>query len=131
MSKKLPNIDNDISAWYTDVVTRAGLADYGPVKGTMVIKPYGFQLWDNVKDVFDKMIKDTGHTNAYFPLLIPKSFLAKEAEHVEGFAKECAVVTHTRLKSENDEIIVKSLLTLSFCISKNGYEKLKNFLFEF
>ena len=72
----------------------------------MVIKPYGFQLWDNVKDVFDKMIKDTGHTNAYFPLLIPKSFLAKEAEHVDGFAKECAVVTHTRLKSENDEIIV-------------------------
>ena len=106
MSKTLPNIDNDISAWYTDVVTRAGLADYGPVKGTMVIKPYGFQLWDNVKDVFDKMIKDTGHTNAYFPLLIPKSFLAKEAEHVDGFAKECAVVTHTRLKSENDEIIV-------------------------
>ena len=106
MSKKLPNIDNDISAWYTDVVTKAGLADYGPVKGTMVIKPYGFQLWDNVKDVFDKMIKDTGHTNAYFPLLIPKSFLAKEAEHVDGFAKECAVVTHTRLKSENDEIIV-------------------------
>ena len=106
MSKKLPNIDNDVSAWYTDVVTRAELADYGPVKGTMVIKPYGFQLWDNVKDVFDKMIKDTGHTNAYFPLLIPKSFLAKEAEHVDGFAKECAVVTHTRLKSENDEIIV-------------------------
>jgi len=106
MSKKLPNIDNDTSAWYTDVVTRTGLADYGPVKGTMVIKPYGFQLWDNVKDVFDKMIKDTGHTNAYFPLLIPKSFLAKEAEHIDGFAKECAVVTHTRLKSENDEIIV-------------------------
>ena len=88
------------------MVTRTGLADYGPVKGTMVIKPYGFQLWDNVKDVFDKMIKDTGHTNAYFPLLIPKSFLAKEADHVDGFAKECAVVTHTRLKSENDEIIV-------------------------
>ncbi len=106
MSKKLPNIDNDISAWYTDVVTKAGLADYGPVKGTMVIKPYGFQLWDNVKDVFDRMIKDTGHTNAYFPLLIPKSFLAKEAEHVDGFAKECAVVTHTKLKSENDEIVV-------------------------
>ena len=108
MSKKLPNIDNDISAWYTDVVTKAGLADYGPVKGTMVIKPYGFQLWDNVKNIFDKMIKDTGHTNAYFPLLIPKSFLAKEAEHVDGFAKECAVVTHTRLKSENNEIVVDS-----------------------
>ena len=106
MSKKLPNINNDISSWYTDVVTKAGLADYGPVKGTMVIKPYGFQLWDNVKDVFDRMIKETGHTNAYFPLLIPKSFLAKEAEHVDGFAKECAIVTHTRLKSENDEIVV-------------------------
>ena len=106
MSKKLPNIDSDISSWYTEVVTKAGLADYGPVKGTMVIKPYGFQLWENVKDVFDDMIKKTGHTNAYFPLLIPKSFLAKEAEHVEGFAKECAIVTHTRLKSENGEIIV-------------------------
>ena len=106
MSKKLPNIDSEISNWYTDVVTKAGLADYGPVKGTMVIKPYGFQLWENVKDVFDGMIKKTGHVNAYFPLLIPKSFLAKEAEHVDGFAKECAVVTHTRLKSENDEIVV-------------------------
>ena len=106
MSKKLPNIDSDISSWYTEVVTKAGLADYGPVKGTMVIKPYGFQLWENVKDIFDDMIKKTGHTNAYFPLLIPKSFLAKEAEHVEGFAKECAIVTHTRLKSEKGEIIV-------------------------
>ena len=106
MSKKLPNIDSDISSWYTEVVTKADLADYGPVKGTMVIKPYGFQLWENVKDVFDDMIKKTGHTNAYFPLLIPKSFLAKEAEHIEGFAKECAIVTHTRLKSEKGKIIV-------------------------
>jgi|TARA_B110000914_G_scaffold39549_1_gene32998 prolyl-tRNA synthetase len=106
MSKKLPNIDSDISNWYTEVVTKAGLADYGPVKGTMVIKPYGFQLWENVKEIFDHMIKKTGHTNAYFPLLIPKSFLAKEAEHIEGFAKECAIVTHTRLKSENGKIVV-------------------------
>ena len=82
-------------------MNRAGLADYGPVKGTMVIKPYGYQLWENIRDIFDKMIKDTGHVNAYFPLFIPKSFLAKEAEHVEGFAKECAVVTHTRLKSDD------------------------------
>ena len=96
----------DYNKWYTDIITKAELADYGPVKGTMVIKPYGFQLWENVKDVFDGMIKKTGHVNAYFPLLIPKSFLAKEAEHVDGFAKECAVVTHTRLKSENDEIVV-------------------------
>jgi prolyl-tRNA synthetase len=106
MSKKLPNIDSDISNWYTEVVTKAGLADYGPVKGTMVIKPYGFQLWENVKEIFDHMIKKTGHTNAYFPLLIPKSFFAKEAEHIEGFAKECAIVTHTRLKSENGKIVV-------------------------
>ena len=101
MSKRLPDRLNDFSAWYTQVVNRAGLADYGPVKGTMVIKPYGYQLWENIRDIFDKMIKDTGHVNAYFPLFIPKSFLAKEAEHVEGFAKECAVVTHTRLKSDD------------------------------
>jgi prolyl-tRNA synthetase len=101
MSKRLPDRSNDFSAWYTQIVNRAGLADYGPVKGTMVIKPYGYQLWENIRDIFDKMIKDTGHVNAYFPLFIPKSFLAKEAEHVEGFAKECAVVTHTRLKSDD------------------------------
>ena len=106
MSKKIPNIDSDISSWYTEVVQKAGLADYGPVKGTMVIKPYGFQLWENIKEIFDSMIKKTGHTNAYFPLLIPKSYLSKEAEHVDGFAKECAIVTHTRLKSENNEIVV-------------------------
>ena len=106
MSKKLPDINEDVSSWYTEIVLRAGLADYGPVKGTMVIKPYGFQLWENIKDIFDLMIKETGHTNAYFPLLIPKSFLAKEAEHVDGFAKECAIVTHTRLKTEDDNIVV-------------------------
>ena len=106
MSKRLPNRDTDFSAWYTQVVNRAGLADYGPVKGTMVIKPYGFQLWDNIKESFDRMIKATGHVNAYFPLFIPKSFLAKEAEHVEGFAKECAVVTHTRLKADEAHGIV-------------------------
>ena len=106
MSNKIADIDSDISSWYTEVVKKAGLADYGPVKGTMVIKPYGFQIWENIKEVFDGMIKKTGHTNAYFPLLIPKSYLSKEAEHVDGFAKECAVVTHTRLKSENNEIVV-------------------------
>ena len=106
MSNKITDIDSDISSWYTEVVIKAGLADYGPVKGTMVIKPYGFQLWENIKEVFDGMIKKTGHTNAYFPLLIPKSYLAKEAQHVDGFAKECAIVTHTRLKSENNEIVV-------------------------
>ena len=106
MSKDIPDIDTDISSWYTEVVIKADLADYGPVKGTMVIKPYGFQLWENIKEAFDTMIKKTGHTNAYFPLLIPKSFLSKEAEHVDGFAKECAVVTHTRLKSQDNELVV-------------------------
>jgi len=106
MGKELPDIKKDFSSWYTQVVSRAGLADYGPVKGTMVIKPYGFQLWENIRDTFDKMIKETGHVNAYFPLFIPKSFLAKEAEHIEGFAKECAVVTHTRLKASKTEGVV-------------------------
>ena len=106
MSKALPDRSNDFSAWYTQVVNRAGLADHGPVKGTMVIKPYGYQLWENIRDIFDRMIKKTGHVNAYFPLFIPKSFLAKEAEHVEGFAKECAVVTHTRLKSDAEKGVV-------------------------
>ena len=106
MSKRLPDRNTEFSRWYTQVVNQACLADYGPVKGTMVIRPYGFQLWDNIKEIFDKMIKDTGHVNAYFPLFIPKSFLAREAEHVEGFAKECAVVTHTRLKADEDHGVV-------------------------
>ena len=106
MSKGLPNRDTDFSAWYNQVVKRADLADHGPVKGTMVIKPYGFQLWDNIKESFDKMIKATGHVNAYFPIFIPKSFLAKEAQHVEGFAKECAIVTHTRLKADDEKGIM-------------------------
>ena len=89
----------DYNKWYTDIIAKAELADYGPVKGTMVIRPYGFEIWDRLKNLFDKRFKETGHVNAYFPLFIPKSFLAREAEHVEGFAKECAVVTHSRLKT--------------------------------
>ena len=106
MSKGLPKRENGFSNWYTQVVNNADLADYGPVKGTMVIKPYGFQLWENIKESFDKMIKETGHVNAYFPLFIPKSFLAREAEHIEGFAKECAIVTHTRLKSDEEKGVI-------------------------
>jgi len=106
MSKGVTPQSKDYATWYTDVVTKAELADYGPVKGTMVVRPYGFALWELIKDSFDMMIKETGHVNAYFPLFIPKSFLAKEAEHVEGFAKECAIVTHTRLKSDVDQGIV-------------------------
>lgn len=97
MSKSVTPKSQDYSKWYTDVITKAELADYGPVKGTMIIRPYGFQIWENIKSIFDHEFKKTNHTNAYFPLFIPKSFLNKEAEHVEGFAKECAIVTHSRL----------------------------------
>jgi len=106
MSKGVTPQSKNFSAWYNDVVKKADLAEHGPVKGTMVIKPYGFALWDNVKYALDSMIKESGHVNAYFPLFIPKSFLAQEAKHVEGFAKECAVVTHTRLKTVDGDVVV-------------------------
>ncbi len=106
MSKGVTPQSKNFSAWYNDVVKKADLAEHGPVKGTMVIKPYGFALWDNIKYALDSMIKESGHVNAYFPLFIPKSFLAQEAKHVEGFAKECAVVTHTRLKAVNGDMVV-------------------------
>lgn len=106
MSKGVTPQSKNFSAWYNDVVKKADLAEHGPVKGTMIIKPYGFALWDNIKEALDGMIKESGHVNAYFPLFIPKSFFAQEAKHVEGFAKECAIVTHTRLKSVDGDIIV-------------------------
>ena len=102
MSKGVTPKSEDYARWYTDVITKAEMADYGPVKGTMVIRPYGFSVWESIKEAFDKRFKETGHVNAYFPLFIPKSFLSKEADHIEGFAKECAVVTHSRLKSAED-----------------------------
>lgn len=102
MSKDITSRADDYSQWYIDLVRKAGLADYSAVKGCMVIKPYGFAIWENMRDTLDRMFKDTGHMNAYFPLFIPKSFLSKEAAHVEGFAKECAVVTHYRLKNAED-----------------------------
>ena len=102
LSKGVTPKSEDYARWYTDVITKAELADYGPVKGTMVIRPYGFSIWDSIKNTFDRRFKETGHVNAYFPLFIPKSFLSREANHVEGFAKECAIVTHTRLKSAED-----------------------------
>jgi prolyl-tRNA synthetase len=100
MAKELTARSADYSKWYNELVIKGGLADHSSVKGCMVIKPYGFGLWENMRDALDKMFKDTGHVNAYFPLFIPKSFLSKEADHVEGFAKECAVVTHYRLKND-------------------------------
>ncbi len=100
MAKELTTRQEDYSQWYNDLVIKGGLADYSAVRGCMVIKPYGFALWEKMRDQLDKMFKDTGHVNAYFPLFIPKSFLSKEAAHVEGFAKECAVVTHYRLMND-------------------------------
>jgi prolyl-tRNA synthetase len=100
MSKEITSRQEDYSQWYNDLVIKGSLADYSAVRGCMVIKPYGFALWEKMRDQLDKMFKDTGHSNAYFPLFIPKSFLSREAAHVEGFAKECAVVTHYRLKND-------------------------------
>ena len=102
MSKEITSRKEDYSQWYNDLVIKGGLADYSAVRGCMVIKPYGFALWEKMRDTLDQMFKETGHENAYFPLFIPKSFLSREAAHVEGFAKECAVVTHYRLKNDPD-----------------------------
>lgn len=100
MAKEITPRSEDYSQWYLDIVRKARLADNSPVRGCMVIKPHGFGIWERMRDALDAMFKETGHVNAYFPLFIPKSFLSKEAAHVEGFAKECAVVTHYRLKND-------------------------------
>ena len=99
--------DAERSKWYTDTIQQSELADYSPVKGCMVIRPYGYALWENIQRPLDQMIKDTGHQNAYFPLFIPESFLQKEKEHVEGFAPECAVVTHGGGKKLEEPLIVR------------------------
>lgn len=100
--KTLTTRDTDFSAWYNEVVLRAELADHSPVRGCMVIRPYGYRLWELMRDELDRRFRETGHQNAYFPLFIPQSFLSREAEHVEGFAKEMAVVTHTRLVASGE-----------------------------
>ena len=100
MAKEITPRSEDYSQWYLDIVRKARLADNSPVRGCMVIRPHGFAIWEKMRDTLDGMFKETGHVNAYFPLFIPKSFLSKEAAHVEGFAKECAVVTHYRLKND-------------------------------
>ena len=100
--KQLTKRSENYSQWYNDLVVKADLAEQSAVRGCMVIKPYGYAIWEKMQRTLDDMFKETGHVNAYFPLLIPKSFLSREAEHVEGFAKECAVVTHYRLKNAED-----------------------------
>ncbi|TAE91238.1 MAG: proline--tRNA ligase, partial [Runella slithyformis] len=100
MGKAIPSRNENYSEWYNELVKAANLAENSAVRGCMVIKPYGFSIWEKMQRALDDMFKETGHENAYFPLFIPKSFLSKEANHVEGFAKECAVVTHYRLKND-------------------------------
>ncbi|MDK2909171.1 MAG: prolyl-tRNA synthetase [Bacteroidales bacterium] len=102
MAKDFTTREDNYSQWYNDLVIKADLAENSAVRGCMVIKPYGYAIWEKMQQVLDKMFKDTGHVNAYFPLFIPKSFFSKEASHVEGFAKECAVVTHYRLKNDSE-----------------------------
>ena len=102
MAKEVTKRSDNYSQWYDDLVVKADLAERSAVRGCMVIKPYGYAIWEKMHEVLDRMFKETGHVNAYFPLFIPKSFLSREAEHVEGFAKECAVVTHHRLMASPD-----------------------------
>lgn len=106
MSKGVVSKDEDYSQWFNELVVKADLAEHSAVKGCMVIKPYGYSIWEKMQSVLDQMFKDTGHSNAYFPLFIPKSFFSKEASHVDGFAKECAVVTHYRLKNDGSGNII-------------------------
>lgn len=106
MGKGITSRSEDYSQWYNDLVIKADLAEYSAVRGCMVIKPYGYAIWERMQAILDKRFKETGHSNAYFPLFIPKSFFSKEASHVEGFAKECAVVTHYRLKDDGDGNII-------------------------
>ena len=107
MAKRITKRSEDYSRWYTDVIAAGEMADYAPVKGCMVIKPNGYALWENMQAALDKMFKDTGHENAYFPLLIPESFMKKEADHVEGFAPECAVVTHGGGKKLDEPLMIR------------------------
>ena len=106
-SKGVTPCSEDYSRWYQDVVAKAEMADYSPVKGSMVIRPYGYAVWENIQRVLDKMFKDTGHVNAYFPMLIPMSFLKREAEHVEGFSPELAVVTHAGGEELAEPLVVR------------------------
>ncbi len=117
MAKDFTTREENYSQWYNELVIKAELADNSAVRGCMVIKPYGYAIWEKIQRVLDDMFKETGHQNAYFPLFIPKSFFSKEASHVEGFAKECAVVTHYRLKTSPEEKVL--LLTLMQSWKKN------------
>lgn len=113
--KEVADIETDFPQWYTDVILKTKLVDYGPVKGTMVIRPYGYAIWENMQRELDRRIKETGHKNAYFPMFIPESFLKKEAEHVEGFAPEVAVVTHCGNDELAEKIVVRPTSETIIC----------------
>jgi prolyl-tRNA synthetase len=113
--REIADFHTDYTNWYTDVVLKAGLSDYGPVRGTMVIRPYGYAVWENIQRELDARIKETGHKNAYFPLFIPQSLMDKEAEHVEGFAPECATVTHIGSEELPEKLIVRPTSEAVIC----------------
>ena len=118
--KELTNMEEDFSKWYTDIVIKADLVDYSPVRGCMVIKPYGYAIWENIQKEFDKIIKKTGHKNCYFPLLIPESLLKKEEEHVEGFAPEVAWVTEGGNEKLEERLAIRPTSETIIC---NMYSK--------
>ena len=112
---EIADINKDFPGWYTDVVIKTGLVDYGPVKGTMVIRPYGYAIWEKIQEEMDKRIKATGHENAYFPMLIPYSFLTREKEHVEGFAPEVALITHFGEEELSEKLVVRPTSETIIC----------------
>ena len=113
--QEIADIENDFAQWYTDVVLKTELVDYGPVKGTMVIRPYGYAIWENIQREMDARFKATGHENAYFPMLIPYSYLMKEAEHVEGFAPEVALVTHVGDTPLAEKLVIRPTSETIIC----------------
>src|SRR5690625_2300536 len=113
--EQITNMEDDFAQWYTDVVREAELVDYGSVRGTMIIRPYGYALWENIQSEIDAKIKETGHTNVYFPLFIPESLLQKEQDHVVGFAPEVAWVTHGGEEELGERICVRPTSEVLFC----------------
>ena len=113
--QEIADINENFPQWYTDVVLKTELVDYGPVKGSMVIRPYGYAIWENIQKELDKRFKETGHKNAYFPMLIPYSFLTREKEHIEGFAPEVALVTHYGEEELPEKLVVRPTSETIIC----------------
>ena len=113
--QEIADMKEDFPRWYTDVILKTELVDYGPVKGTMVIRPYGYEIWEHIQEALNKRFKETGHKNAYFPMFIPLSYLMKEAEHVEGFAPEVALVTHVGNTELEEKLVVRPTTETIIC----------------